>query len=125
MMNSVDLNGSRSSTHHCNQSSRFLNFLLYQVGWLACVLGVSWNLQWLGVSIALCLVGIHFWLAADRSVQIKLACTAAAWGLIVDSTQLWLGVFAFPRGSMVAWLPPPFMAVLWLQFATTFRYSFG
>lgn len=125
MMNTVDLQRSRTSTQHCNSSTRFLNYLLYQVGWLACVLGASWNLQWLGVSIALSLVIIHFWLATDRSVQINLALTAAAWGLLVDSAQLWLGVFTFPCGSVVAWLPPPFMAVLWLQFASTFRYSFG
>ena len=103
--------------------SRFLNLVFYQVGWFACVLGVAWNLQWLGIGIALCLVGLHFWLATDRSLQIKLGLTAAVFGLIIDSGQLWAGVFTFPRGSGVDWLPPPAIAVLWLQFATTFRYS--
>ena len=103
--------------------SRFVNFVLYQSGWFACVLGVAWNLQWLGIGIALCLVGLHFWLATDRSLQIKLGLTAAVCGLIIDSGQLWAGVFTFPRGSVVERLPPPAIAVLWLQFATTFRYS--
>ena len=103
--------------------SRLVNFVLYQSGWFACVLGVAWNLQWLGIGIALCLVGLHFWLATDRSLQFKLSLTAAVFGLIVDSGQLWAGVFTFPRGSVVDWLPPPAIAVLWLQFATTFRYS--
>ena len=103
--------------------SRLVNFVLYQSGWFACVLGVAWNLQWLGIGIALCLVVLHVWLASDRALQIKLGLTAAVFGLIIDSGQLWAGVFAFPRGSVVDWLPPPAIAVLWLQFATTFRYS--
>jgi hypothetical protein len=101
---------------------RFINFLLYQTGWFACVLGAAWDFQWLGVCIALCLVGIHFWLATDRTLQIKLALVATALGLLVDCTQLWAGVFTFSRGRVFAWLPPPFMTVLWIQFATTFRY---
>lgn len=103
--------------------SRFFNLIFYQVGWFACVLGISWNLQWFGICIALCLVGLHLCLATDRSLQIKLSLTAAVFGLIVDSVQMWVGVFAFPHGSVVDWLPPPCIAALWLQFATTFRYS--
>ena len=102
--------------------SRFVNFLFYQTGWFACVLGAAWGFQWLGVGIALCLVSAHFWLATDRILQIKLALIAAAIGLLVDCTQLWAGVFAFSRGRVLDWLPPPFMTVLWIQFATTFRY---
>ena len=78
---------------------------------------------WLGMSIALGLVGAHFWLATDRTTQLKLVLTAAGVGLVIDSTQLWMGVFAFPSGVVVDWLPPPWMSVLWVQFATTFHYS--
>lgn len=103
--------------------TRLVNFLLYQIGWFACVLGTAWDFQWLGVCIAICLLGVHFWLASDRHVQFKLAFLAAALGLVIDSAQMWAGIVAFPRGGVVEWLPPPFMTVLWLQFATTFRYS--
>jgi hypothetical protein len=109
----------------CAKATRFLNLVFYQVGWFACVLGVAWDLQSIGVTIAVCLVGIHFYLATDRSVQIPLAFAAATVGLLIDSAQLWIGVFSFPRGTIVAWLPPPFMPVLWLQFATTLRYGCG
>jgi len=102
--------------------TRFANFAFYQIGWFACVLGVSWGFQWIGVASALCLVFIHLCLASDRNVQIKLALAAAAVGLIIDTAQLAMGVFSFPRGSVIEWLPPPFMTVLWLQFATTLRY---
>ena len=92
--------------------SRFLNLVFYQLGWFACVLGIAWHSQWLGISIAMCLVAFHILLAADRLVQIKLGLTAAVFGLIVDTVQLWAGVFLLPRGSVVAWLPPPGIVVL-------------
>jgi hypothetical protein len=87
------------------------------------VLGAAWNLQGLGVGIGLGLVGMHLWLARDRSLQIKLALSTAGIGLVLDSTQMAAGVFTFPQGLIVSGLPPPFMTVLWLLFATTFRYG--
>ena len=99
------------------------NLLLYQVGWFACVLGVAWDRQWLGIGIALCLLGAHFCLAKDRQFQFRIVLTAGAVGIIADTAQLWAGVFDFPHGVVFESLPPPFMTVLWMQFATTFRYS--
>lgn len=56
-------------------------------------------------------------------MQVKLVCLAAGVGLIVDCVQLQIGVFSFPRGAIIDWLPPASIVVLWMQFATTFRYS--
>ncbi|MDG1896023.1 MAG: DUF2878 domain-containing protein [Fuerstiella sp.] len=103
--------------------SAWFNLVLYQIGWFACVLGVAWNSQCIGVGVALCLFALHLVLATDAADQIKLAMTATIFGLVVDSVQIRAGVFAFPRGTVVDWLPPPGISILWLQFATTFRYS--
>ena len=99
--------------------------MLYQLGWFACVIGTAWGFQAAGVSLACVFLILHFFLASDRSTQIKLSAVAAILGLILDSLQLGLGVFAFPRGTAVGGLPPLFMSVLWMQFATTFRYCMG
>jgi hypothetical protein len=99
------------------------NLLLYQLGWAACVLGAAWQEPRLGSFAALCLVAVHFWLASDRATQLQLAICAAALGLVVDSMQRWIGVFDFPQGSLVPWLPPIWMTILWVQFSTTLRYS--
>jgi hypothetical protein len=72
---------------------------------------------------ALSLVAVHLWLAKDRALQVKLTLVAAGIGLVADTAQLWGGVFVFPHGVVVKWLPPPWMSVLWMQFATTFHYS--
>ncbi len=101
---------------------RVLNFVLYQIGWFACVLGAAYAAPWLGISVALSLVAIHLWLATDRLNQFKLLIAATCVGLVVDSILLTLGVYQFPSGMLVAWLPPLWMSVLWMQFATTFQY---
>ena len=101
---------------------RILNFVLYQVGWFACVLGAAFARPWFGIAIALILVAAHIWLATDRLSQLKILSAAIGIGLIVDSVLLALGVYSFPHGILVAWLPPLWMSVLWMQFATTFRY---
>lgn len=102
--------------------TNYLNFLLYELGWFACVLGVAWGYQWLGISITLGLVAVHLWLARDRAVQIRLMGCAALLGVAVDTVQLWTGTFRYPGGQLVEWFPPPCMPVLWLQFATILRY---
>ena len=103
--------------------SRLVNFVLYQVGWFACVLGAAWSFPWTGVAISLTFVGVHLWLADDRPAQWKLSAIAAGVGLLVDTAQLWAGVFTFRQGVVMEWLPPLWMTVLWMQFATTFHYS--
>jgi hypothetical protein len=101
---------------------RLINYLLYQIGWFACVLGAAYARPWLGIALALPLVAAHFWLTTDRAGQIKMAVFATVIGLFVDGTLLGLGVFRFPSGVLVSGLPPLWMSVLWIQFATTFAY---
>ncbi len=99
-----------------------LNFLIYQLGWFACVLGAAYQWPWLGVAIAMLLVCIHLMLTTDRPKQARLLFAALCVGVFVDTLLLILGVYRFPSGSIVDWLPPVWMSVLWVQFATTFRY---
>ncbi len=98
--------------------SLLVNFLLYQVGWFAVVVGAGAGRPWLGGSAALLLVFIHLGMTVDRPRHLLLAVIAGSFGLLLDTAQLWLGVFSFPSGSLVPWLVPPWIAVLWIQFAT-------
>jgi hypothetical protein len=102
---------------------RLVNFLLYQAGWLACVLGAAWQYPWTGMFLALLLVAVHLWLCSQPIEQIKLLLVSAGVGLVVDSTLLWAGAYRFSAGMHTTWLPPLWMTVLWMQFATTFQYS--
>lgn len=106
-------------------SPHALNYAMYQTGWLAAVLGAARGHPWVGMSIALVLVGGHIALARQRQAELWLVLAAGVMGLVVDSTQVGLGLIAFPTGSLVSWLCPPWIVVMWMQFATTFRFSLG
>ncbi|MGB7343477.1 MAG: DUF2878 domain-containing protein [Pirellulaceae bacterium] len=98
------------------------NFLFYQLGWFACVLGAAYQWPWLGAAMAMSLVCIHMMLTTDQPNQARLLIAALCIGVFVDTLLLILGVYSFPSGSIVDWFPPVWMSVLWIQFATTFRY---
>ena len=102
--------------------ARTVNFLLYQTGWFACVLGAAYSHRWLGVASATSLLAVHIVLTTERERQARLLLVAFGVGLVVDSTLLAIGVCRFSAGGIVAWVPPIWMSVLWIQFATTLRY---
>ena len=101
---------------------QYVNFLLYQTGWFAIVVSAAYAKPWWGITIAMSLVGVHMLLTSDRINQAKMLLIATGVGFVVDSTLLGLEVYRFPNESAIGWLPPLWMSVLWIQFATTFRY---
>jgi hypothetical protein len=95
-----------------------INFVLYQIGWFAIVVGVANGQPWLGTGVGLAAIGIHLSLAHGWVRHLSLVFASGAVGLTLDSLQLSLGVFRFPSGMIVPWLAPPWEVVLWMQFAT-------
>lgn len=100
-----------------------LNYLLYQAGWCATVFGAAWGHPWIGTGIALLLMAVHFSLAHPRRSEWTLLLVTGAAGLLVDSLQVITGLLHFPTGSIVPWLCPPWVVVMWMQFGTTFHFS--
>lgn len=100
-----------------------VNFALYYAGWFACILGPAWGYPWTGTLIALALIAAHLSLARRRRDEIELMLGAALIGLVVDTAQIGLGTLRYPVGPLVSWLPPPWLIVLWMQFAGTFHFS--
>lgn len=101
---------------------RLLNFSLYEIGWFACVLGAAYARTLLGVTIAISLVIVHMFLTTERMKQVRLLMFAAIVGMVVEGMLLRIGVYRFPNGPLIEAIPPIWMLVLWVQFATTFRY---
>lgn len=88
------------------------NALLFQLGWLACVLGGDG--PWLAV-VAVALA-VHLAWTSNWAAEGKLLLSVLLLGCAVDSFLLHLGVFDFgePRTLIPLWL-----ALLWLLLATT------
>lgn len=106
-------------------SHRLLNLALYQVGWFACVLGAAYDRPTLGAALAAVLVLIHCILAADRRAEISLVLLAGCLGLAIDTLHHHTGILRFRPGQPLldGLLAPAWIVLLWMQFATLFRFN--
>ncbi len=100
-----------------------INYLLYQTGWFACILGGAWDYPLAGFAIALGAIGVHLYLTRERAIELRLIAIATAAGLLIEIFQLRTGTYRMTSGTLVENFPPLWMLALWAQFATTFRYS--
>lgn len=100
-----------------------LNYLFYQAGWFACVLGAAAGRPWSGFLVAAALVGAHLWLSADRPRDLRRIAIALATGSTVEIVQIAAGTYQFTSGTVYAALPPPWLLIMWAQMATTFDFS--
>jgi hypothetical protein len=104
-------------------TAKSLNFLMYQAGWLTCVIGASMEVGGPAAFFACLLVFTHIGLATERTVELQLALAALLVGCVVDGICIRAGVLRFADRGLLPALPPFWMTVLWMQFATTLRYS--
>lgn len=104
-------------------TSKIVNFLLYQTGWFACVLGAAHGRPWSGAGVALALIGIHLALVRRPGPEAVLVALAGGLGWVLDTAQVQLGLMVFSSGNLVEGLAPLWLVVLWMQFATLLRYG--
>jgi hypothetical protein len=95
-------------------------FAAFQAVWFAAVLGAARGYAWLG---PLALVPYLLWMLRGARVRTRQAVSwvaAGALGSLVDGVLAALGLFRYPTAptSWPAWLVPPFIASLWIAFAT-------
>lgn len=98
------------------------NAALYQTGWFACVLGASAGWPWLGTSIGAGLACAHLALSDKPGREGRLLAVALVLGFLVDTAHLRTGALVFSAGSVHPEYAPPWILVLWVQFASTLRY---
>ena len=103
--------------------TQLVNYVLYQIGWFACVLGGAWHRPWTGFVIAVILCVAHLALSVERSVEARLVVLATAVGALIEIGQIAAGTYRFTSGTVIDALPPPWLLAMWAQFATTFRFS--
>ena len=83
-----------------------VNYVLYQVGWLACIFGAAWSYPWMGVAVGSVTLAAHVLFAERRLDEWRLACIVGVLGVVVESAQIAAGTLRFTQGVVVAWLPP-------------------
>ena len=74
------------------------------------------------MSIAFVLLCAHLALTTPRRSELTLVLVSGLAGLLVDSALVAVVLLEFPSGTVVRWLCPPWIIVMWMQFATTLRF---
>lgn len=104
-------------------ASKLLNLALYQTGWFCCVLGAARDHPWPGAVAATALLLVHVALVTQTRREIGLLVAAALIGGVVDSLQSCFGLLRFQSGHVIGCIAPPWILVMWMQFATLFRFG--
>ncbi|NBO87952.1 MAG: DUF2878 family protein, partial [Burkholderiaceae bacterium] len=61
------------------------NFVLFQIGWFACILGAAHQQLSLAITIALICIGIYLWLYQNARSELELLLKVFIYGLIADT----------------------------------------
>ena len=99
------------------------NFILFQIGWFACVAGAAHDLAGPGTCVALVVVLLHIARAMQPLQELKLVLIALLIGLVWDSALVMTGWVKFTTGNFIANVAPHWILALWALFATTLNVS--
>lgn len=102
-----------------------LNFVLFQLAWLACIRAAA--LGW-PLTGALCVAAVAAWhlrMAARPRPEAVLIGLSMALGTVVDSALLAGELIRYTSGQWLPGLPPLWMVSLWGLLATTLNVSMG
>ncbi len=100
-----------------------INFVAFQIGWFACILGAARGHSLWGPAIVALVLALHLVLSRVRSAEILLAFAAAAIGFAVDTTLIALGTFVPARSLLPQPLSTVWLIALWVDFATILNVS--
>ena len=99
------------------------NFVLFQAGWFACVLGAAYGWPWIGTVAVAAIIAWHLCSAVQPAQEAKLIVLALLIGAFWDSVLVTLGWIAYPVGTLVAGTAPHWILALWALFAIALNVS--
>lgn len=99
------------------------NFVAFQFGWFACVIGAAQGFPALGAAVALAVAAAHVAFARRPRTELALLLLAAAIGAGWDSLLAATGWVRFANGMLIAGTAPYWIVALWVLFATTLNVS--
>ena len=102
-----------------------VNFIGFQVGWFACVLGAANDKELLGMIIALGVIIYHVVTQGDLRKELKLILVALAIGLLWETWVLNLDILRYPSHPETLFWAPSWLVMMWALFATTINLSMG
>ncbi|MBU3600784.1 DUF2878 domain-containing protein [Polynucleobacter sp. AM-25C3] len=103
--------------------AKFWNFVLFQIGWFACIIGAANQQVFWPVAGTLLYIAIHIYYSPRPILELKLVLKAALFGVAVDTLVANLGFLSFEDAWPSAYLSPVWMWTLWALVASTINGS--
>ncbi len=106
-----------------NWQRKFVNFALFQMLWLACILGAARGLLWPGILV---FTGMCVWqfLPMNRvKGDLKLLAVCGLVGILLDSLWINLGLIRYQTAIPFDNVAPLWIILLWLGLALTLNHS--
>ena len=100
-----------------------VNFLLFQLGWIACVLGGTGKWHWVGTFLVLGIVVFHLSRASRPRTELFLIVVALVIGAVWDSLLVKLNLLEYGHGIFHSEMAPHWIIAMWALFATTLNVS--
>ncbi len=104
--------------------SKLVNFVLFQVGWLVCVIAGSVPDSRIAVLYSTGFLLIHFYYSNSRRTDFRLVITALLVGLMLDSFWPAMGWLVFNE-QVASHTAPIWILCLWINFALVLNHSLG
>jgi hypothetical protein len=99
------------------------NFMLFQIGWFACVLSAAEHQPWFGVLVTTAVVVAHVLRASIPTAELELVLLSLGLGLVFDSLLVWQGWLQYSSGIVFSNIAPYWIVALWGLFATLLNVS--
>ena len=103
--------------------AKFWNFVFFQVGWFACVLGAAHQWVFWAASGTLTYIALKIWRSSSPQQEVSLLAKVLAYGIVTDTLIMHLGYVDFQDAWPSPYLSPLWMWVLWLLVGGTLNQS--
>jgi len=100
-----------------------INFLLFQLGWFACVLGGAYDQVIIGCLVAMSVIAFHLYQATIPKREFGVLAIALIIGFIYESLMVSLALAQYEHGQSFSSIAPLWIILMWPLFATTLNLS--
>src|SRR5512134_3490846 len=77
------------------------NFVLFQIGWFACVWSAAQHQPWFGVLVTTAVIVAHVLRAPMPATELELVLLSLGLGLVFDSLLVWQGWLQYSSGILL------------------------
>lgn len=105
------------------QPRLIINFVLFQIGWFACVIGAAKQMPWLGVAVVIAIFIWHLTQAKLAKKEVQLLFITLVIGGTFDQIMLNHQLISYQAHGWSDAIVPVWILALWAEFVTVLNVS--